>query len=101
VHLWYFWNYLGFLVLKEGKTLDPKIEALVKMLVPKTPQEILVFNEMAHFYRCFIKFFASIMPPITKLFRIVEMFEWTIKCQTAWEDIMNRYIQALIHINPN
>jgi hypothetical protein len=42
-----FWNYLGFIVLKEGKTLDPKIEASVKMLVPKTPQEILVFNEMA------------------------------------------------------
>ncbi len=45
---------LKFIVSKEGKTLDPKkIEALVKMLVPKTPQEIQVFNGIAQFYKCF------------------------------------------------
>jgi hypothetical protein len=39
---------LGFIVLKKGKTLDPKkIEALVKMSIPKTLQEIQVFNGMA------------------------------------------------------
>jgi hypothetical protein len=33
-----FGTILGFIVSKEGTTLDPKkIEALVKMLVPKTP----------------------------------------------------------------
>jgi hypothetical protein len=101
VHLWYFWNYLRFIVFKEGKTLDLKIKASVKMLVPKTPQEILVFNEMAQSYRCFIRNFAFIMPPIAKLFRIAKMFEWIVKCQTTWEDIMNQYIQAPIHINPN
>jgi hypothetical protein len=38
----------GFIVSKEGKTPNPKkIEALVKMLVPKTPQEFQVFNGMA------------------------------------------------------
>ncbi len=32
---------LGFIVSKDGKTHDPKkIEVLVKMLVPKIPQEI-------------------------------------------------------------
>jgi hypothetical protein len=39
---------LWFIVSKKGKTLDPnKIEALVNMLIPKTPQEIQVFNGMA------------------------------------------------------
>jgi hypothetical protein len=39
---------LGFIVSKEGQTFDPKkIEALVKMPMPKTPQEIQVFNGMA------------------------------------------------------
>jgi hypothetical protein len=39
---------LGFIISKEGKTFDlKKIEALVKMLMPKTPQEIQVFNAMA------------------------------------------------------
>jgi hypothetical protein len=36
---------LGFIVSTEGKILDPKkIEALVKMLVPKTPQDIQVLE---------------------------------------------------------
>jgi hypothetical protein len=39
---------LGFIISKKGKTYDPKkIEALVKMPVPKTPQVIQVFNGMA------------------------------------------------------
>jgi hypothetical protein len=29
------------------------------------------------------------MALITKLVRKIEMFEWTIKCQTTWEDIKN------------
>ncbi len=43
-----FGTILGFIVSKKGKTHDPKkIEALVNMLVLKTPQEIQVFNGMA------------------------------------------------------
>jgi hypothetical protein len=39
---------IRFIVSKEGKTPNPKkIEALIKMLVSKTPQEIQVFNGMA------------------------------------------------------
>ncbi len=41
------------------------------------------------------------MAPITKLLRKSEVFEWTIECQTTWEDLKNRYIQAPIFINPN
>jgi hypothetical protein len=41
---------LRFIVPKEGKTPDPKkIEALFKMQIPKTPQEIQVFNGMTLF----------------------------------------------------
>jgi hypothetical protein len=71
------------------------------MPVPKTPQKIQVFNGMAQFYKCFIKNFASIVALITKLFKKAELFKWTAKCQTTWEDIKNRYIQAPILINPN
>jgi hypothetical protein len=38
---------------------------------------------------------------ITKLLRKAKMFKWTTKCQIAWEDIKNQYIQAPIFINPN
>ncbi len=42
------------------------------------------------------------MAPITKLLKKIEVFEWTIECQTAWEDIkINQYIQAPNLISPN
>jgi hypothetical protein len=67
-----FLNY-GFIVSKEGKTLNAKkIEVLLKMSIPKTTQEIQVFNEMAQFYICFIINFASTMVPITKLLKKIE-----------------------------
>jgi hypothetical protein len=56
---------------------------------------------MAQFYICFIKNFASIIAPITKLFIKNEMFKWTAECQIALEDIKKKYIQASILISPN
>jgi hypothetical protein len=50
------------------------------MSVPTTPQEIQVFNGMAQFCMCFINNFASIMSPITKLFKKIEVFEWIEEC---------------------
>ncbi len=36
--------------------MDPKkVEVLINMPIPTTPQEIQVFNGMAQFYKCFIK----------------------------------------------
>jgi hypothetical protein len=61
---------LGFIVCKEGKIPNPKkVQAIVNMLVPTNLQHIQVFNGMALFYRCFIKYFVFIMAPITKLMR--------------------------------
>jgi hypothetical protein len=92
---------LGFIVSKEGNTIDPKkIKALVKMHVPKKPQDIQVFNGMTWFYRCFIINFAYVMEPITKLLRKIEVFKWTTECQTTWGDIENQYIQAPILNSP-
>jgi hypothetical protein len=50
---------------------------------------------------CFIKNFAFITSPITKLLKKSEVFEWTTKCQNAWEEIKIWYVQAFILINPN
>jgi hypothetical protein len=49
----------------------------------------------------FIKFFASIMAPITKLLKKTKVFQWTNECQTIWEYIKNWNIQVPICINLN
>jgi hypothetical protein len=45
--------------------------------------------------------FASIMAPITKLLRKIEIFEWTIECETIWQNIKSWYIQVPIFISSN
>ncbi len=71
------------------------------MPMPKTPQENQVFNGMAQFYICFIKNFAFVMAPITKLLKKTKVFEWIVECQITGEDMKNQYIQVPIFINPN
>jgi hypothetical protein len=56
---------------------------------------------MAQYYKCFIKDFAFIMAPITKLLCKIEAFKWTIKCQQAWEEIKQHYMKAPILISPH
>jgi hypothetical protein len=59
---------LGFIVSKERKLLDPKkIQAIINVPPFKNPHQIQIFNGMAQFYKSFIKIFATIMAPITKL----------------------------------
>jgi len=42
---------LRFIVSKEGKLLDPKkVEAIIKMPIPKNLHNIPVFNGLAQFY---------------------------------------------------
>jgi hypothetical protein len=82
--------------------MDPKkIEALLNIPILTTSQDIQVLNKMVQFYRCFIKNFASIMSPITKLLKKFKVFEWIEECQNVWENIKHRCVQASILINPN
>ncbi len=93
---------LGFIVSKEGKILDlKKVQAIVNMPIPTNPQQIQVFNGMAQFYKCFIKNFAFIMAPITKLMRKIKPFIQTTKCQETWDQIKEIYMEAPILIPPN
>ncbi len=50
------------------------------MPTPKTPKGIQVFNGMAQYYMYFIKDFAFIMAPITKLLWKTKTFEWMVEC---------------------
>ncbi len=73
---------LGYMVSKEGKLPNfKKILAIVHMPTLKTPKDIQVFNGMAQYYKCFIKDFAFIMAPITKLLRKTKVFKGMATCQ--------------------
>ena len=90
---------LGYIVCQAGKFPNPKkIEALVNMPPPKNVKAIQTFNGLAQFNRCFIKNYAGIMEPITRLTRKGEAFDWTTKCKNAYQYIKTRYQNAPILI---
>jgi hypothetical protein len=59
---------LRYVVSEVGKLPNfKKISTIMNMLALKILKDIHVFNGMAQFFSCFIKNFAFIMAPITKL----------------------------------
>ncbi len=93
---------LGYVVSKEGKLSNlKKISISVHMPTLKTPKDIQVFNDMAQYYKCFIKDFAFMMVPITKLLQETKAFKWMTEYQQAWEEIKQRCMDALILIPPH
>ena len=88
---------LGHIVSKEGKFPDPKkIEAVENMPRPEKPVDVQVFNGFAQFNRCYIKSYAHIMEPITRLMRKTEEFIWSDQCEQAWKKIKEQYQNAPI-----
>jgi hypothetical protein len=82
---------LKFIFSKERKLLDPdKVEAIIKMLIPRNFHDIQVFNDLAQFYQCFVNFFTSIMALIIKLMHKSKGFIWICECQDAWETIKQK-----------
>ena len=65
---------------------------------PKNVKAIQTFNGLAQFNRCFIKDYAGIMEPITRLIRKGEVFDWTTECEKAYQYIKTRYQNAPILI---
>ncbi|KAL8105009.1 hypothetical protein AgCh_028971 [Apium graveolens] len=71
-------QFLGHVISKEGILVDPaKIEAISNWEQPTTPTEVRSFIGLAGYYRSFVKDFAKIAGPLTRLTRKIEKFFWT------------------------
>ena len=79
-------QYLGHLVSGEGiEPLPEKLEAVRKMPPPTTPKEIRQFLGLVGYYRKFVPKFADIARPLTNLTKLDVPYEWTNRCQEAFE----------------
>ncbi|KAH0358938.1 hypothetical protein KCU65_g10168, partial [Aureobasidium melanogenum] len=78
--------YLGFILGVDGIRMDPaKVETIVNWQPPKNVTDVKSFTGFAGFYRRWIKDFSRILAPITALERKNTKFEWTPKCQQAFD----------------
>ena len=79
-------QYLGHLVSGEGiEPLPEKLEAVRKMPPPTTPKEVRQFLGLVGYYRKFVPKFADIARPLTNLTKQDIPYEWTTRCQEAFE----------------
>ncbi|KAJ6797354.1 uncharacterized protein M6B38_216750 [Iris pallida] len=94
--------FLGHIVSGEGISVDPKkVEAVKSWPTPKSVAEIRSFLGLAGYYRRFVENFSRIAEPLTRLTRKEEKFNWTEKCQAAFDELKKRLISAPILALPS
>ena len=77
---------LGHIISADGIQVDKaKIDIISSLPVPKTIKDIRSFLGHAGFYRRFIQNFSSLSKPLCQLLAKDVPFEWTNKCQDAFE----------------
>ena len=79
-------SYLGHVLSEKGLNPDPrKIEAVKLFPEPKNMKNVRQFLGLAGYYRRFIKNFAQIAKPLTRLLQKNVTFEWDDKANEAFE----------------
>ncbi|XP_074357471.1 uncharacterized protein LOC141697130 [Apium graveolens] len=88
-------QFLGYIVDNDGIKVDPvKVEAVSRWEQPKTQTEVRSFLGLAGYYRRFVKDFAKIVNPLTKLTRKNERFVWNEKCEESFQELKKRLVTS-------
>jgi hypothetical protein len=92
-------EYLGYIIVPEGISMDPeKVKAVKEWQRPTTVKGIQSFLGFANFYRRFICDFSKITTPLTKLIQKDTPFIWDDAAQQAFEKIKTATIsQPILH----
>ncbi|XP_052172242.1 uncharacterized protein LOC127788168 [Diospyros lotus] len=93
---------LGHIVSSKGIEVDQfKVELIQKLPAPKNVRDVRSFLGHAGFYRRFIASFSTIAKPLCRLLVLDMPFEWTSKCQAAFEKLKNSLVSAPIIQSPD
>ena len=94
-------KFLGYIVNKDGLAVNhEKIEAITKMLPPKNVKGIKSYLGMTGYFRKFIKDYATIAEPLTRLLKKSVKFKWGKDQQQAWQTLNNKLTHSPILRHP-
>ena len=95
-------DFLGFELTKSGyKTQSNKVQAIKEYPVPKCEKDVRAFLGLAGFYRMYIKNFASIATPLSKLLKKETKFVWSNEQQGAFDILRNSLTSDDVLAFPN
>ncbi|KAL9371998.1 hypothetical protein Peur_034242 [Populus x canadensis] len=93
---------LGHIVSSKGIEVDKsKVEVIQKLPTPRTVKDVRSFLGHAGFYRRFIHSFSTIAKPLCNLLSQDVQFDWTSKCQEAFEKLKGLLTTAPIMQAPD
>jgi len=88
-------KFLGHLVSADGiNPMPDKLEAIRDWPVPHCLKDVRSFFGLASYYRRFVKGFATIAEPLTRLTRKMARFEWSEEAQLAFETLKKALVEA-------
>jgi uncharacterized protein (DUF427 family) len=81
-------QFLGQILSAKGIAVDPsKIKDILEWKSPTTVHQVRSFLGLASYYRRFILDFSKIVKPITWLLKNDTKFDWSSKCNEAFEEL--------------
>jgi len=93
---------LGHIVSSKGIEVDKsKVEVIQKLPTPRTVKDVRSFLGHAGFYQRFIHSFSTIAKPLCNLLSQDVQFDWTSKCQEAFEKLKGLLTTAPIMQAPD
>ena len=102
----HFWReevrFLGHIVSKEGLAVDPaNVVAVQDWKTPGNATEVRSFLGLAGFYRKFIRDFAKISAPLTRLTKKNLAFAWDLDCDIAFQRLKRALTTAPVLTLPD
>jgi hypothetical protein len=81
-------QFLGYVLSAKGIEVDPsKVKQILEWNSPTTVHQVRSFLGLAGYYRRFIPDFSKIVKPITGLLKNDTKFDWSSKCNEAFEQL--------------
>ena len=74
--------------------MSDKIDAIKNWPTPRCIRDVRAFFGLASYYRKFVRNFAAIAEPLTRLTRKQARFEWTEEAQKAFDTLKQALIDA-------
>jgi hypothetical protein len=95
-------QFLGHVLSTKGIAVDPsKVKDILEWKPPTTVHQVQSFLGLAGYYRRFIPDFPKIVKPITGLLKNDTKFDWSSKCNEAFEQLKVLLTTAPILAQPN
>ena len=95
-------KYLGHIVNAQGIRPDPKkVEAVQSWPIPQNVHDVRSFLGLVNYFRKFIDHYSEIAVPLTNLTKKASGWNWTGRCQDAFETLKTRLTKAPLLCTPN